>query len=214
MRKHSPVLCIGVVASVALFAVANAAHSQDKAIKIGGLFVSIFIGFVGAIFGREMVVDEANRSLMDDLYRKAIEQEDLVPVGDPELDGIEPDPLQFTVIVPVYPTVDPGDYLSVRVEPADAALEDGAVDEVLDGLRKQQSPWVDPAEPRVAQEGDQITVDISIAENGEDVDEGRPVKVVYRWTKAGPNAARWEQAFSYDGGKSWETNWMNELTRE
>jgi trigger factor len=86
-------------------------------------------------FGREMVVDEANRSLMDDLYRKAIEQEDLVPVGDPELDSIEPDPLQFTVTVPVYPTVDPGDYLSVRVEPADAALEEGAVDEVLDGLR-------------------------------------------------------------------------------
>jgi trigger factor len=115
-----------------------------------------------------MVVDEANRALMDDLYRKAIEQADLVPVGDPELDGIEPDPLQFTVIVPVYPNVDPGDYLSVRVDPADAALEDGAVDEVLDGLRKQQSPWVDPAEPRAAQEGDQIIVDISIAENGEE----------------------------------------------
>lgn len=119
-------------------------------------------------FGREMVVDEANRALMDDLYRKAIEQEDLVPVGDPELEGIEPDPLQFTIVVPVYPTVDPGDYTSVRVEPADAALEDGAVDEVLEGLRKQQSPWVDPAEPRTAQEGDQIIVDIAIAENGEE----------------------------------------------
>ena len=32
-------------------------------------------------FGREMVVDEANRTLMDDLYRQAIEQEDLVPGG-------------------------------------------------------------------------------------------------------------------------------------
>ncbi len=119
-------------------------------------------------FGREMVVDEANRALMDDLYRKAIEQEDLVPVGDPELEGIEPDPLQFTIVVPVYPTVDPGDYTSVRVEPVDASLEDGAIDEVLEGLRKQQSPWVDPAEPRTAQEGDQIIVDISIAENGEE----------------------------------------------
>ena len=122
-------------------------------------------------FGREMVVDEANRTLMDDLYRKAIEQEDLVPVGEPELEGVEPDPLQFTVTVPVYPTVDPGDYLSVRVEAADASLEDSAVDEVLEGLRKQQSPWVDPAEPRTAQEGDQITVDIAIAENGEQFQE-------------------------------------------
>ena len=49
---------------------------------------------------------------------------------------------------------------------------------------------------------------------GEDVDEGRPIKVVYRWTRMGTDAARWEQAFSYDGGVTWETNWVNELTRE
>jgi trigger factor len=119
-------------------------------------------------FGREMVVDEANRKLMDDLYRQAIEQEDLVPVGEPSLDSIEPDPLQFVVTVPVYPTVDPGNYLGVRVEAEDASIADADVDEVLEGLRKQQSPWVDPPEPRKAQMGDQITVDIAIAENGEE----------------------------------------------
>ncbi|MGZ5660805.1 MAG: hypothetical protein ACXWG6_05525 [Usitatibacter sp.] len=48
---------------------------------------------------------------------------------------------------------------------------------------------------------------------GEDDDGGRPVKVVYKWTKRGPDAASWEQAFSYDGGATWETNWTNELTR-
>jgi trigger factor len=119
-------------------------------------------------FGREMVVEEANRTLMDDLYRKAVEQEDLVPVGEPELEGIEPEPLQFTVTLPVYPTVDPGNYLDVRVEPEDASIAESEVDEVLEGLRKQQSPWVDPAEPRTAQMGDQITVDIAITENGEE----------------------------------------------
>lgn len=118
-------------------------------------------------FGREMVVDEANRTLMDDLYRKAIEQEDLVPVGEPSLESIEPEPLQFVVTVPVYPTVDPGAYLDVRVEPESAALDESEVDEIIEELRKQQSPWIDPAEPRTAQMGDQITVDIAITENGE-----------------------------------------------
>jgi hypothetical protein len=47
----------------------------------------------------------------------------------------------------------------------------------------------------------------------DDVDEGRPIKVVFQWTKLGPNTARWQQAFSYDDGKTWETNWMNVLTR-
>lgn len=122
-------------------------------------------------FGREMVVEEANRKLMDDLYRKAIEQEDLVPVGEPELEDIEPDPLQFTVTLPVYPAVDPGNYLDVRVEPEDASVGEGEVDEMLEALRKQQSPWIDPAETRKAQLGDQITVDIAISENGEEFQE-------------------------------------------
>jgi hypothetical protein len=48
---------------------------------------------------------------------------------------------------------------------------------------------------------------------GDDVDEGRPIRVVYKWTRVGPDGARWEQAFSYDGGKTWETNWVNEHRR-
>ena len=42
---------------------------------------------------------------------------------------------------------------------------------------------------------------------GEDTDEERPIKVVFRWTRLGPDAARWQQAFSLDG-KEWETNWI------
>jgi hypothetical protein len=47
---------------------------------------------------------------------------------------------------------------------------------------------------------------------GEDVDDGRPVKMRYLWIKHGPDHAHWEQAFSLDG-KTWEVNWMNDLTR-
>ena len=48
---------------------------------------------------------------------------------------------------------------------------------------------------------------------GDDIDEGRPVRVVYKWTRVGPDGARWEQAFSYDDGKSWEVNWEMQFTR-
>jgi hypothetical protein len=47
---------------------------------------------------------------------------------------------------------------------------------------------------------------------GEDEDEGRPIKVRFLWIKHGPDRAHWEQAFSLDG-KTWEVNWMNDLTR-
>jgi hypothetical protein len=32
--------------------------------------------------------------------------------------------------------------------------------------------------------------------------------------KAAPVVATWEQAFSTDGGKTWETNWYNELIHD
>jgi hypothetical protein len=48
---------------------------------------------------------------------------------------------------------------------------------------------------------------------GDDVDEGKPVRVVYRWERQDPTHARWEQAFSYDDGRTWETNWKMELTK-
>ncbi|HEX4779356.1 MAG TPA: hypothetical protein VH301_01300, partial [Usitatibacter sp.] len=48
---------------------------------------------------------------------------------------------------------------------------------------------------------------------GQDMDGDKPVKVVYRWTRQGAGKARWEQAFSYDDGKTWETNWTMELTK-
>jgi hypothetical protein len=35
---------------------------------------------------------------------------------------------------------------------------------------------------------------------------------VFRWTRLGPDAARWQQAFSLDGSE-WETNWIIEHRR-
>ncbi|HST58792.1 MAG TPA: hypothetical protein VLK84_08895 [Longimicrobium sp.] len=42
---------------------------------------------------------------------------------------------------------------------------------------------------------------------------GRMVLVRFHWTSVGPDAARWEQAFSADGGRTWETNWVMDFTR-
>jgi hypothetical protein len=44
--------------------------------------------------------------------------------------------------------------------------------------------------------------------------KGRAIFVRYHWFNLSPLACRMEQAFSADGGKSWETNWICELSRE
>jgi hypothetical protein len=43
--------------------------------------------------------------------------------------------------------------------------------------------------------------------------EGREILVRFIWTSTAANAARWEQAFSDDGGRTWETNWIMDFTR-
>jgi hypothetical protein len=48
---------------------------------------------------------------------------------------------------------------------------------------------------------------------GDDEFDGHPIRIRYIWTDLGPRSARWEQAFSPDGGSTWETNWVMELTR-
>jgi hypothetical protein len=44
--------------------------------------------------------------------------------------------------------------------------------------------------------------------------EGQPIRVQYQWTRQGADRAHWQQAFSPDGGKTWEVNWTAEFTRQ
>lgn len=42
---------------------------------------------------------------------------------------------------------------------------------------------------------------------------GKPIIVRYRWTLRAPNHPHFEQAFSADNGRTWETNWTTDYTR-
>ena len=48
---------------------------------------------------------------------------------------------------------------------------------------------------------------------GDDSYDGAPILVRYVWSGITRTTARWEQAFSPDGGDTWETNWVMSLSR-
>ncbi|MFJ9723582.1 hypothetical protein ACIRP3_12595 [Streptomyces sp. NPDC101209] len=48
---------------------------------------------------------------------------------------------------------------------------------------------------------------------GDDTHDGKDVRVRFVWSGVSPAAARWEQAFSVDGGESWLTNWTMDFSR-
>ena len=45
-----------------------------------------------------------------------------------------------------------------------------------------------------------------------DTFNGRPIRVRFLWTRTDTLTPRWEQAFSDDGGLTWETNWEMDFT--
>ena len=47
----------------------------------------------------------------------------------------------------------------------------------------------------------------------DDILDGRPIQVRFTWTDTQTPTPHWEQAFSADGGKTWETNWTMDFTR-
>jgi len=47
----------------------------------------------------------------------------------------------------------------------------------------------------------------------DDTLHGKPIKVRFVWSHITTNSAHWEQAYSGDGGKTWEVNWSQVLKR-
>ncbi|WP_457356477.1 DUF1579 domain-containing protein [Roseateles sp. P5_D6] len=42
---------------------------------------------------------------------------------------------------------------------------------------------------------------------------GQPIRVRYRWTNTTTGRPHWQQAFSADGGQTWEVNWEMDFER-
>jgi hypothetical protein len=49
--------------------------------------------------------------------------------------------------------------------------------------------------------------------HGDDTHDGKDVRVRFLWAGMSADAARWEQAFSVDGGGTWVTNWTMDFSR-
>ncbi|MFE9440269.1 hypothetical protein ACFYO2_14855 [Streptomyces sp. NPDC006602] len=49
--------------------------------------------------------------------------------------------------------------------------------------------------------------------HGDDTHDGKEVRVRFVWSGISATTARWEQAFSVDGGETWVTNWYMDFSR-
>jgi trigger factor len=108
------------------------------------------------VLGATAVLDEAMQQLMDDAFREAVVEQDLVPLTSPELEivqGEEGKPVVFKATVQVRPEVKLGDYEHFGFKPEVKPVDETMVEKVLDELRDSQSN-LEPVVGRGAQKGD------------------------------------------------------------
>ena len=72
--------------------------------------------------------------------------------------------------------------------------------------------WATAAGPGCSTARDRILPGDTGIFEGEDTFDGRPIRVRFTWSGVTTPTPRWEQAFSADGGNTWETNWVMEFT--
>jgi trigger factor len=111
-------------------------------------------------FGRETLLGEVVDELGQDVFKEALESEELEPYDVGVLEDVQLDPMVFQLRVPLRPTVDLGAYREFRVEAPVVSVEEETVEAELESLR-QANVILEPAGDRLAQMGDWASLDVS-----------------------------------------------------
>jgi trigger factor len=119
--------------------------------------------------GREVVLEEAVRDTLGNWYSDAIETAGIVPVGDPQLDLADMPPqggaLEFSIEIGVLPVAQLGEYKGLEVGRRETTVEEGAIQQEIDGLRERLARLETVERP--AASGDFVVVDYLGSVDGE-----------------------------------------------
>lgn len=125
---------------------------------------------VRRIYGEAAIDEQAVELLVNDVYPETIKQAEIEPAAMGQLENFELDPPKFVFTVPLAPTVDLGDYQSVRLPYAWKAPTEEDLDEAIMNLRRMYSSTETVERP--AAEGDYLLVDVTgvkaVPEEGDD----------------------------------------------
>ncbi len=108
--------------------------------------------------GKDSLLEDALNNILPQTYEKALREQEIEAIAQPHIEMAQTDPVIFKVTVPLKPTIELGDYRSVRLTPEPAELADDEVNAVIEQLRRQHAVW-EPVE-RGANFDDLVTLDI------------------------------------------------------
>jgi trigger factor len=115
--------------------------------------------------GKQSLLDEALEHLIPQLYKQAIESQELEPLARPEIEIIQTEPVVFKAIVSLKPEVKLGDYHSIKLEPGPTTkITKKEIADAMEEFRESQGAWV-PVD-RSVELGDLVTMDIEANVDG------------------------------------------------
>lgn len=169
--------------------------SLDKAYKTIGAQVQV-PGFrkgkvpaaiIDQRIGRGAVLDEAINSALPDWYSEALQQVDVQPLSQPEIDLTkfeDGEPIEITAELDVRPEIELPDVSAISVEVEDATVEDSDVEEQLEALRERFATFTDVE--RAAADGDAVTIDLAAHdESGEPIEGAEATGMPYTVGRGG-----------------------------
>ena len=116
-------------------------------------------------FGEEAINEQAIDLLVDEIYPEVIKQAEIEPAAAGSLEKIESmDPPKFIFRVPLAPTVDLGDYLSIRQAYEWVAPTDERLTEALEELRQMYGST--ETVEREVKEGDYVLLTVKGSKEG------------------------------------------------
>ncbi|ADU47886.1 trigger factor [Intrasporangium calvum] len=123
--------------------------------------------------GRAAVLEEAVNNALPDLYGRALEENDVRPLGQPEITDLkvpatDGEDFSFTAEVDRRPEIELPDFSDIELTVDEAVVSDDDVAERLDALRARFGTLKGVDRP--VQDGDFVSIDLSAEIDGEEID--------------------------------------------
>jgi len=140
-----------------------------KGFRKGKVPLKVVRQYYGKGVRQEVVGEVVNSS-----FYEAIQQQELRPVGQPQIDDIIDNPgedLEYRATFEVYPEIELADLGKVAVSKPTSELTQADVDKMVDVLRDQQATF--DSQEKAAEEGDQVNIDYVGTRKGEEFPGGK-----------------------------------------
>jgi trigger factor len=156
-------------------------------------------------FGDGVIAQQALEASLTDYYMEAIRTEELVPVGQPEVDVesfTEADGCTFTATIEVRPEVELPDHTGISVDFPQWDVDDAQIDEQLEQMRERfaEVEVVD----RAAGTGDLVTIDLAVEIDGTELESARVEDALYEIGSGGVTPKLDEEAVGKSAGDTFD----------